>query len=150
MRSLRRVRIAALGKALTLLIRGMRIRQEIPRMRCAAIFAALLAASVHGEQPSKPNRDPDAARLVTSDIPAFWKVFENASLKDSAEMFQREYIETGSAGLHDFLKSRIQNGRALAGTVAARASYYAAIRENTLAVDQNPAIRRPFGRAFGN
>jgi len=100
------------------------------------------------QQPSKPNQVPDAARLVTSDIPSFWRVFDKASLKDAAEVFQREYIDAGTAGLHDFLKSRIQNGRYLAGTIAARPRYYAAIRGSTLAVDQTPAIKEAIRASF--
>jgi hypothetical protein len=118
------------------------------RLKIPAILFAALAAGAQGQEASKPNRDPEAARLVTSDIPVFWKVFEHASLKDAAEMFQKEYIEPGSAGLHDFLKSRIQNGRALAGTVAARSRYYAAIRESTLTVDQNVATKEAIRASF--
>jgi hypothetical protein len=75
-------------------------------------------------------------------------VFDKASLKDAAELFQREYIEPGTAGLHDFLESRIQNGRYLAGTIAARPRYYAAIRESTLAVDNTPAIKEAIRASF--
>lgn len=108
---------------------------------CALVFGQ---AAVE----NKPNRDPDAARLITSDIPRFWQVYDKASLKDAGEMFQREYIDSGTAGLHDFLKSRIQNGRALAGVVAARPRYYAAIRESTLAIDQTPAIKDAIRASF--
>jgi hypothetical protein len=75
-------------------------------------------------------------------------VFDKASLKDAAELFQREYIEPGTAGLHDFLESRIQNGRYLAGTIAARPRYYEAIRESTLAVDKTPAIKEAIRASF--
>jgi len=108
---------------------------------CAVVFGQ---AAVE----SKPNQAPEAARLITSDIPSFWQVFDKASLKDAAEMFQREYIDSGTAGLHDFLKSRIQNGRSLAGTIAARPRYYAAIRESTLAIDQTPAIKDAIRASF--
>lgn len=37
------------------------------------------------QETSKPNRDPDAARLVTSDIPVFWRVVDKANLKDAAD-----------------------------------------------------------------
>jgi hypothetical protein len=86
--------------------------------------------------------------LVTSDIPAFWKVFDKALLKDAGELFQREYIEPGTAGLHDFLKSRVQNGGTLAATIATRSHYYAAIRDSTLAIDRNPAIKDAIRASF--
>jgi len=115
-----------------------------------SLLAALLVLTISAsaQQPPKPNQDPDAARLVTSDIPSFWRVFDKASLKDAAELFQREYIDPGTAGLHDFLKSRIQNGRYLAGTIAVRPRYYAAIRGSTLAVDQTPAIKEAIRASF--
>jgi hypothetical protein len=116
---------------------------------CGEFLAVFLALSRGaGAQPPSRNQDPDAARLVTSDIAAFWRVFDKASLKDAAELFQREYIEPGTPGLHDFLRARIRNGRYLAATVAARPRYYAAIRTGTLAVDQNPAVKEAIRVSF--
>jgi hypothetical protein len=88
------------------------------------------------------------ARLVTSDIPNFWRVFDRASLQDAAELFQHEYIDTGSPGLQGFLRARIMNGRALAATVAAHPKYYAAIRENTLNLDRRPEIKAAIQASF--
>ncbi len=94
------------------------------------------------------NHDPDAARLVTSDIPNFWRVFDRASLTSAADLFQREYLDAGSLGLHDFTRSRIQTGRGLAATVAARPRYYAAIRQNMMALDATPSIKESVRQAF--
>src|SRR5437016_7120048 len=127
------------------------INERIGHILCRGAFLMAflgLTTAASPPQTSKPNRDPDVARLVTSDIPSFWRVFDKASLKDAAEVFQREYIDAGTAGLHDFLKSRIQNGRYLAGTIAARPRYYAAIRGSTLAVDQTPAIKEAIRASF--
>jgi hypothetical protein len=128
----------------------MRVSDYEGARRRFTVLVAMLAFSavVPGQQPSKPNQDPDSALLITSDIPGFWRVFDKASLKDAAELFQSEYIDPGTAGLHDFLKSRIQNGRYLAGTIAARPRYYAAIRGSTLAVDQTPAIKEAIRASF--
>jgi hypothetical protein len=117
------------------------------RMISAGLLA--LAAAASPPQAKPPNRDPDRAQLVTSDIPNFWRVFDQASLRDAADVFQRGYIDPGTVGLHDFLKGRIQNGRMLAATVAARPAYYAAIRESTLAVARNPAIEQAIRRVSG-
>lgn len=106
-----------------------------------AAFAAFFVCEGLHAQTAEPNRDPMKARLVSSDIPNFWRVFDKASLKDAADLFQREYIDPGTPGLHGFLQGRIVNGRALAATVAARPKYYAAIRESTLSVDQKPEIK---------
>jgi|ERR1022692_753976 hypothetical protein len=108
----------------------------------------ILTVGVSAQQPAMPNHDPDAARLVTSDIPRFWRVFDKASLKDAADLFQREYIDTGTPGLHDFLENRIENRSGLAGAIAARPRYYAAIRESTLAVDKTPAYKEAIRASF--
>lgn len=97
---------------------------------------------------TRANNDPDAAKLITSDIPNFWRVFDKASLTNAAELFQREYIDAGSPGLKGFLANRIINGRYLAATVAARPRYYAAIRKNSLAVDASPDIKESIRTAF--
>jgi hypothetical protein len=113
----------------------------------AALSAGLIAAPLAG-QAAVPNRDPEAARLITSDIPNFWRVFDRASLIDAGDLFQRDYIDAGSPGLKDFLRGRILNGRALAATVAARPRYYAAIRRNTLAFDTAVLVKDSIRIAF--
>jgi hypothetical protein len=101
-----------------------------------------------GADSAEPNRDPMKARLVTSDIPNFWRVFDKALLKDAADLYQREYIDAGSPGLHGFLQGRIVNGRNMAATVAARPRYYAAIRESTLTLDQRPEVKAAIQASF--
>jgi hypothetical protein len=71
-----------------------------------------------------------------------------ASLQNAADLYQSEYIDPGSAGLHDFLKSRIGNSQSLAATVAAHARYYAAIRDSTLAIDRDPQIKQSIRADF--
>lgn len=107
-------------------------------------YALSLIATVAFAQ----NHDPDAARLISSDIPKFWKVFDAASLVNAADRFQRDYIDSGSPGLHDFLEGRIKNGRTLASVVAARPRYYAAIRANTLAIAETPAVTAAIRKSF--
>ena len=115
--------------------------------RLLVLFVAV-SSCVAGQQVSKLSQNPDGARLITTDVAAFWKVFDRASLKDAAELLQRDYIDSGTVGLHDFVESRIGNGRHLAATIAARPRYYAAIRASTLAVDQNPAIKEAIRASF--
>lgn len=99
-------------------------------------------------QTANPNKDPEAAKLITSDIPNFWRVFDKASLITAGELFQREYIDAGSPGLKGFLANRIVNGRYLAATVAARPRYYAAIRKNSLALDGSSEIKESIRAGF--
>jgi hypothetical protein len=97
---------------------------------------------------SAQNSDPAKARLVTSDIPRFWAVFDKASLQDAADLFQREYFDIGSDGLKTFVQVRIHNPRELAAVVAARPRYFAAIRENTLSLERNPEVKAAIQASF--
>jgi len=120
----------------------------IRKVQVRVLWLVLVFVGGASAQTGEPNRDPMKARLVTSDIPNFWRVFDKASLKDAADLFKREYLDVGSPGLRAFLEGRIQNERALAGTVAARPRYYAAIRESTLTLDQKPEIKEAIQASF--
>lgn len=113
-----------------------------------SIALMMPAAAQTGADAAEPNHDPMKARLVTSDIPNFWRVFDHASLQDAADLFQREYIDIGTPGLHAFVPGRIQNGRALAAVVASRPKFYAAIRKNTLTIDQRPELKEAIYTSF--
>jgi hypothetical protein len=102
-------------------------------------FAGSLAAQ---------NSDPMKARLITSDIPHFWAAFDKASPPDAAEVFQRDYFDVGSEGLKTFVQVRIRTAANLASVVAARPRYFAAIRENTLAMDRNPDVKAAIQASF--
>jgi Predicted Zn-dependent protease (DUF2268) len=103
---------------------------------------------VRATQSASLNQDPEAAKLITTDIPNFWRVFDKAALITAGELFQREYIDAGSPGLKGFLDNRIVNGRYLAAAVAARPRYYAAIRKNSLALDGSPEIKASIRAGF--
>ncbi len=78
------------------------------------------SASVAKAQPVT-NTDPDAARLVTEDIPRFWAAYDAAAAEDSAdaraESYQRLYLAPGSAGLRAFLEFRISDAGKLVATI---------------------------------
>lgn len=92
--------------------------------------------------------NPDSAQLVTSDIPRFWRAYDHATLKDAGEVLQREYVDAGTDGVKDFIQGRIVSGAALAGLVAQRARYYAAIRANTLSIANDRAIQDSIRASF--
>lgn len=54
----------------------------------------------------------DSTRLITSDIPNFWRAYDLAAGKDSTERvraFQTAYLQPGSPGLRNFMWIRISN-----------------------------------------
>lgn len=108
----------------------------------------LMLATATGLAQTRLSHDPAGAQLVTSDLPNFWRVFDKASLQNASDLFEKEYIEPGSAGLHDFVKSRIDTSLALAAKVAGRPRYYAGIRENTLAIDGDAKIKQSIRASF--
>ncbi|MGB7218943.1 MAG: DUF2268 domain-containing putative Zn-dependent protease [Vicinamibacterales bacterium] len=129
----------------------MRHRLTFPTAGLTLLIAAVLTWAPRAAQQILATRDPDAARLVTSDIQNFWRAFDAAPVTNIgalAAVFEREYFDAGSPGLRDFVRFRIETARALAEAVAARRRYYAAIRETTLALDTNPNLKESIRGAF--
>jgi hypothetical protein len=89
-----------------------------------AVALLLLSACAHGA-PALHTADeagaaagsaepPPVVRLVTSDIPNFWRAFDLAAAADSAErvrIFREVYLLPGSPGLQDWARSRLANQR---------------------------------------
>ena len=91
------------------------------------------------------NADPDAAKIVTEDLPRFWEAFDKAAPEFKAEPFDKLYLSRATPGLHDFVKARIDNAEKLAATVRKAPKYYASIRESTLRIPAaEPQIRAAF------
>jgi len=128
----------------------MRVHFTRSTIGLTLLAIALLTGVPSWSQPPAVNTDPDQARLITSDIPNFWRAFDDGSLTnvpDLADVFQREYLDVASPGLRDFTRFRIETARALAEAVAERPRFYAAIRDSTLAIDRNPAVKDSIRRA---
>jgi hypothetical protein len=95
------------------------------------------------------NHDPDAAKLVTSDLDNFWRAYDAAagaaSVDEKEKIFQREYLDQGSPGLKDFLRLRIESAHNLVGVILHTPKYFAAMKETTARVNaMEPAIRASF------
>lgn len=119
----------------------------------AAVLCVLLCSSALGaqEQETGTNRDPDQARLVTSDIDNFWRAYDLASREpDRARrvaIFQSEYLDRGSPGLRDFVRLRIKSAEDLVAAIERLPRYYASIRPSTLRVgEMEEKIRASFRR----
>jgi hypothetical protein len=87
-------------------------------MTRAILFVAALSAGCHPSPrasvaPSAAGpRAADSVRLITSDIPNFWRAYALAAGKGSAErvrIFQTVYLQPGSAGLRDWMRLRLMN-----------------------------------------
>src|SRR5216117_4538983 len=54
----------------------------------------------------------DSVQIVTRDIPNFWRAYDQAAGKDSAErvrIIETVYLQPGSPGLRDWMRVRLMN-----------------------------------------
>jgi tetratricopeptide (TPR) repeat protein len=98
----------------------------------------------------KETADPNRAKLITSDIPLFWKAYDLAQKAPSevrADIYQAEYFDKGTVGLKDFLRVRNISKKRLADYVDKHPEFYTAVRGNTLKVNSKmDEVRAAFRR----
>jgi hypothetical protein len=103
-------------------------------------FTTLLVFTVSPAQESqratevKINHDPEVAELVTSDIPNFWRAYDQMTPENDLFVFKREYLDKGSAGLKDFSKARFTVCD-LVNAVESNPVLYTSVRPETLKVE---------------
>ena len=119
-------------------------------MRCTAacllVGTILLAVSL---APAAKKNDPDAAKIVTSDLDNFVKASVRAAAlatpAEKEQVFQSEYLDKASPGLRDFLRLRIKSVQDLVRVVRARPKYYASLESAVPKVaEMEPEIRKSF------
>jgi hypothetical protein len=99
-------------------------------VRRPLLAAALLASSAPSAAaqtapaPGAPVRhaSPDSVRIVTEDIPRFWRAYDLAMGKDSAErvrIFEEVYLRPASPGLRDMMRLRLMEWSAVRPRLAA-------------------------------
>jgi Predicted Zn-dependent protease (DUF2268) len=87
---------------------------------CIFGLAAAIAAAVPA---------PGAPEIRISDVELFYRVYDAAGGKPTAEQLQRDYLTPGSAGLHEFLARRIRSAEVLAKKIAQDPAPYEKARE---------------------
>ena len=108
------------------------------------LLVVFLGASVAlGQGPA--NRDPNAAKLVTSDIDLFWRAYDKATPTNDLYVYRDEYLRKGSEGLKAFTSMRIGSSCNLVDAIALAPRYYAGLREPSLKVaSYEPQIRASY------
>jgi hypothetical protein len=92
-----------------------------------------------------PTADPDSARLVTSDVPRFWRALDMQPPEGLAAHLQQHYLEGGSVGLHDFIQGRILSAEDLALYIRSHRARYDSVRTRDLDMTRaEPGIRSAF------
>lgn len=86
------------------------------------VLVGVTGCQGRGTLPSSPVPLPssaaDTVRLITSDIPNFWRAYELAAGKDTAErvrIFQEVYLQPGTPGLRDWMRLRLMNRTTVRG-----------------------------------
>ncbi len=116
----------------------------------AALVLLISATAIHAQSAaSRINSDPDKVKFVTQDIDNFWRAYDLAAKEiDSgkkAAIFEREYLDKGSAGLKDFLRMRIKSAAELVKTIEMLPRFYTSIRRSSLRVcEKEPRVRKAF------
>jgi hypothetical protein len=85
-------------------------------MITAKFIALCLAGAATAVASSAPA--PSAPEIRISDVELFYRVYDAAGGKPSAESLQRNYLDPGSPGLHEFLVRRIHSADVLAKKIA--------------------------------
>lgn len=84
---------------------------------------------------------PQDVRIVTDDLPRFWRAYDAARGQPNREaVFGRLYLNPGSAGLKEFMAARPENFAGIGDVTGALVAYYDAIRPTTLAL-ANASLR---------
>jgi hypothetical protein len=104
--------------------------------------AACTAPSTGDDDFPDFNRDPAQARIVADDLERFWHAWDLAERDPDArrEIFQREYLDAGSAGLQGFVEIRIEDVDKLLTAIDRNRLYYASLRAQTPSM---PAAAEP-------
>jgi hypothetical protein len=110
-------------------------------LRVAVIAAGVLAAAVTAWAAA-----PREAEVRTSDVDLFYRLYDAADGKPTAEALQHDYIDAGTDGVRQFVPKRIVSGEELAKYVAANPDVYANARRCLPAL---PAVRARLHTAFG-
>ena len=105
-----------------------------------AIGAAWIMAAV-----ATPARIPQSVEVRTSDVTAFYRLYDAANGKPSADTLQQDYIDKGTDGVRQFVPYRIISGEALAKEVANEESLY---RQARSCMEVLPAVKMKLQGAF--
>lgn len=71
---------------------------------------------------------PKGPEILTGDVDLFYRVYDAAGGKPTAEALQRDYIEAGTPGVREFTPNRIISGERLALRIAEKPEVYAKAR----------------------
>ncbi len=117
----------------------------------AVAVATAVAVAVAAAGTCSASDAPAAAaiarpRILTQDVIRFYEIYDAAEGRPTEEQLQRDYIDSGSEGLHQFAKVRNLSGRTFARALALRPADYSGARRCVAGLDE---VRRRLTVALG-
>jgi Predicted Zn-dependent protease (DUF2268) len=92
------------------------------RISIVVVFAALVCTIIDG---ATTDHSPTAGPVIlTEDVDRFYKIYDAAGGHPTAEQLQRDYIDSGADGLHQFAKMRNITGNRIAETLTKHPEIY--------------------------
>ena len=82
--------------------------------------------------------DPNKVQLITTDVQNFWNAYDLAKKHPAqrSAIYKKYYLDAGTEGLQDYFAYKIGSIKDFVAVHDCKPRFYAAIRKNTLAVDQ--------------
>ncbi|KAI9463046.1 hypothetical protein F5148DRAFT_1286177 [Russula earlei] len=82
--------------------------------------------------------DPDKVRLITRDVQNFWAAYDLAKKHPAhrSAIYKKYYLDAGTDGLQDYFAYKIGSIKDFTDIHDCKPRFYAAIRKNSLAVDE--------------
>ncbi|MCO6511743.1 MAG: hypothetical protein J5I65_13215 [Aridibacter famidurans] len=120
------------------------MRQKIIYLILAILTAVYVLPA---QDTAEPNREPEKAEIVTSDIDLFWKAYDRATPENDLIVYRDEYLRKGSVGLQEFARIRIGSVCNLVETIDSHPRYFEGLRAGSMKIDSfKPNIRASFVR----
>ncbi|EHQ29626.1 tetratricopeptide repeat protein [Mucilaginibacter paludis] len=114
---------------------NLKVDADLTLLHTRPEWAPLLARV---EKMKTGTNDPLKVKLVTTDIKNFWRAYDLAQ-KDTAHriaIYKKYYVDAGTAGLQDYFALKVGSVKNFVDTHDGKPKFYAAIRKNTLMVDE--------------
>lgn len=105
-----------------------------------AIVATLSCDSPTGIDPSDFPSNAADAQFVVADVRRFWAAYDAGGREGNASAFQTRYLDSASAGLQSFIKSRSITAASLVSIVTAYRAYYDALKPVSSAITTNDPV----------
>lgn len=122
-------------------------RTSIGIMAVACVLATTWGACGVAAAPVGKAAEPV---IETGDVDRFYKIYDAAGGRPTAEALQRDYVDPGSDGLHELARMRKVTGQSIAEAIARRPEIYSEARD---CADALPRVRERLAvvlRKFGD